>query len=314
MQLFHGDCLELMKDIPDGSIDMILCDPPYGVMKGIDKSKAAKDIGYKSHDWDTKIDTEKLLPELGRILRPNGICVLFAQEPYTSELVTSAIPSLPFSYRAVWKKNSLANALVVNKAMVSYFEDILIFRKIVREETTDHPLRTVFLDELQKNGKTKKDAINAVGSSATHFFTSGLQFRLPTKEKFEQLRDGGFISLDYDECSRINEDFLFSRYSRIAKETPSIFNLWEGRKSKSNVLEYAKDKDGYHPTQKPVALLEDLIKTFSNPGNVVLDFTMGSGSTGVACVNTGRNFIGIELDDKYYSVACKRIEAARKRE
>ncbi len=312
IDLQFGDCLELMKNIPDGSVDLVLCDPPYGTMAGIDKSKAAKDIGYKSHDWDIKIDTVKLFPALSRILRPNGRCVLFAQEPYTSELITSAIPALPFSYRAVWKKNNFANALGVNKAMVSYFEDILIFSKIVREETTDHPLRPLFLDELQKSGKTKRDAVNLVGSSATHYFTSGLQFRMPTKEKFESLFNAGFISLDYGECSKVNENYLAERYSRIAKETPSVFNLWEGKKSKSNVLEYAKDNDGFHPTQKPVSLLEDLIKTFSNPDDLILDNCMGSGSTGVACVNTNRKFIGMELDKQYFDIAVQRIAEAQK--
>ena len=98
------------------------------------------------------------------------------------------------------------------------------------------------------------------------------------------------------------------------REPESVFNLWQGGKSKSNVLEYKKDNDGYHPTQKPVALLEDLIQTYSNEGNTVLDFTMGSGSTGVACVNTSRNFIGIELDEGYFQIAKQRIENCNKKD
>ena len=105
--------------------------------------------------------------------------------------------------------------------------------------------------------------------------------------------------LPYSELARLNEKYT------------ATFNLWQGGKSKSNVLEYKKDNDGYHPTQKPVALLEDLIQTYSNDGNTVLDFTMGSGSTGVACVNTNRNFIGIELDEGYFNIAKKRIEEAQ---
>ena len=104
--------------------------------------------------------------------------------------------------------------------------------------------------------------------------------------------------LPYSELEMLNEKYT------------ATFNLWQGGKSKSNVLEYKKDNDGYHPTQKPVALLEDLIQTYSNAGNTVLDFTMGSGSTGVACVNTNRHFIGIELDDGYFNRAKKRIEEA----
>ena len=103
------------------------------------------------------------------------------------------------------------------------------------------------------------------------------------------------VFLPYSELARLNEKYT------------STFNLWQGGKSKSNVLEYAKDNDGYHPTQKPVKLLEDLIQTYSNEGNTVLDFTMGSGSTGVACVNTGRKFIGIELKPQYFEIAEQRI-------
>lgn len=308
--LAHGDCLELMKKIPGGSIDLVLTDPPYGTMKGQGSSPAAKDLGLDNCDWDVKLPTDQMFLEISRILRPNGKCVLFSQEPYTSELITNAIPSLPFSYRAIWLKNTTGNPLKCNKAMLGRYEDILIFSKIVREETTDHPLRSIFLNELQNSGKSKRDAIDLVGSSATHFFTSGLQFRMPTKEKFELLCEGGFISLDYDECSKVNEKYLAERYSKIAKETPSIFNLWEGEKSKSNVLEYSKDNDGFHPTQKPVALLEDLIKTYTNEGDIVLDNCMGSGSTGVACVNTGRRFIGIEIDDNYFNIAKERITNA----
>ena len=130
---------------------------------------------------------------------------------------------------------------------------------------------------------------------ASHYFRAGCQFVLPTKEKYEKLQTTGFWKRPYDE---------------LKEKTMPVFNLWQGGKSKSNVLEYKKDNDGYHPTQKPVALLEDLIQTYSNEGNTVLDFTMGSGSTGVACVNTNRHFIGIELDEGYFNIAKKRIEEA----
>ena len=114
----------------------------------------------------------------------------------------------------------------------------------------------------------------------------------------------GFFTLPFEEIKRIDEEYK--------NMFPSVFDRL-GANSKSNVFEYAKDSDGYHPTQKPVALLEDLIQTYSNEGNIVLDFTMGSGSTGVACVNTNRNFIGIELDEGYFEIAKKRIEEAQSR-
>lgn len=306
IELWQGDCLELMKNIPDGSVDLVLTDPPYGTMKG-----ASLD-GWKNQttEWDTAIEPVKIFEQISRILRQNGKAILFSQEPYTSRLITSAIPSLPFAYRAMWYKNVHANALLAKSAMVSRYEDICIFSKIVREETDLHPLRLVFEKELEKSGKTKREAIDLLGSTASHYFTSGIQFRLPTEENFRLLKENEFISLDFEHCRKINEDFLNKRYSKIKEETPSVFNLWQDGKSKSNVLEYKKDNDGYHPTQKPVALLEDLIQTYSNEGNTVLDFTMGSGSTGVACVNTNRNFIGIELDEGYFNIAKKRVEEA----
>ena len=105
-------------------------------------------------------------------------------------------------------------------------------------------------------------------------------------------------------------DWYLTKAKEYKKKYAMTFNLWQGGKSKSNVLEYAKDNDGYHPTQKPVKLLEDLIQTYSNEGEIVLDNCMGSGSTGVACVNTGRDFIGIELDRSYFEIAKNRIEDA----
>jgi site-specific DNA-methyltransferase (adenine-specific) len=310
IELYNGDCLELMKNIPDGSVDLVLTDPPYGTMMGQGNSPAAKSLGLDNCEWDKELPTEKVFDELSRVLRPNGKAVLFSQEPYTSELITTALPSLPFSYRAIWLKNTTGNPLKCNKAMIGKFEDICIFSKIVREETEAHPLRLIFEKELKKSGKTKREAIALFGSTASHYFTSGIQFRLPTEENFKLLKDNGFISLDFEYCKKINADFLQERYSKIKEETPSVFNLWQGGKSKSNVLEYAKDNDGYHPTQKPVKLLEDLIQTYSNAGNTVLDFTMGSGSTGVACANTGRNFIGIELNKEYFNIAESRINEA----
>ena len=137
---------------------------------------------------------------------------------------------------------------------------------------------------------------------ASHYFTNGTQFAMPTRENYERLQTTGFFTRGWDELKQIDEQFN--------EKFRSIFNLWQGGNSKSNVLEYKKDNDGYHPTQKPVALLEDLIQTYSNEGNTVLDFTMGSGSTGVACVNTNRHFIGIELDEGYFNIAKKRIDYA----
>lgn len=103
-KLMRGDCLEFMKEIPSGSVDLVLTDPPYGTIKGIEKSRAAKECGYKKCDWDNVIDIEKMFLECDRVLRPNGKCILFSQEPFTSKIISSAFPSLPFSYKAIWEK------------------------------------------------------------------------------------------------------------------------------------------------------------------------------------------------------------------
>ena len=305
-ELWHGDCLELMKNIPDGSVDLVLTDPPYGTMKG-----AALD-GWKNQttQWDTAIDPVKIFEQISRVLRQNGKAVLFSQEPYTSRLITSAIPSLPFAYRAMWYKNVHANALLAKSAMVSRYEDICIFTKPHDAECTNE-LRDYFKRVLEFIGAKSCKEINArLGHrKAEHcFYVTGngkgsTQFSLCTEQTYNEIvsvfgidKMDGFLS--YAELARLNEKYT------------ATFNLWQGGKSKSNVLEYTKDNDGYHPTQKPVALLEDLIQTYSNDGDTVLDFTAGSGSTGVACVNTNRRFIGIELDEGYFNIAKKRIEEA----
>lgn len=297
IKLYNGDCLEVMKQIPDGSIDLIVTDPPYGTMQG-----------FNGIDWDITLDNSILFPELSRVLRQNGKAILFGQEPFTSKLITEAIPSLPFCYRAIWKKDSAGNILSCKKAMVNFYEDICIFSKKHDAEGTNE-LRDYFKKILDYIGfKSVKEINKILGHRrAEHcFYVTGknkngsTQFSLCTEETYCELIE--IFNIDsmegfkaYDELKVINESY------------ESRFNLWQGNKSKANVLEYKKDTDGYHPTQKPVLLLEDLIKTFSNEGDTVLDFTMGSGSTGVACKNTNRNFIGIELDRNYFEIANSRI-------
>ena len=305
IQLQQGDCLELMKNIPDGSVDLVLTDPPYGTMKG-----ASLD-GWKNQttEWDIAIEPVKIFEQISRILRQNGKAILFSQEPYTSRLITSAIPSLPFCYRAIWYKNVHANALLAKSAMVSRFEDICVFSKLGHDYCGENPLREYFAKVYGFIGKTKKEIMQVIGQKADHCFRlNSSQYSLCTKSTYQELIDvfgidkmQGFI--EYAELRKTQDEYT-QKYA-------SVFNLWQGGKSKSNVLEYAKDNDGYHPTQKPVALLEDLIQTYSNEGNTVLDFTMGSGSTGVACVNLNRNFIGMELKQEYFNIATERINDAR---
>ena len=301
IKLLHGDCLIEVEQIPSGSVDLILTDLPYGTMNG-----------FNGIDWDFAIEPKEVYAIANRILRKNGKMVLFSQEPYTSKLINNAIPNVPFSYRMIWEKDNFANALLVNKAPVSYYEDILVFSKLGGLENSgvnvNHPLKEVFNEALERSGKTKRFFIDLAGSSASHYFTDGIQFRVPTESKFDLIKDYIDIGYSYDELKAMDLEYKRYETEKHYDNYPSTFNLWEGNKYKSNILRYKKDYDGYHPTQKPVLLLEDLIKTYSNEGDTVVDLTMGSGSTGVACKNTGRNFIGIELNDEYFGIAKERIE------
>ena len=301
-----------MKDIPDGSIDLVLTDPPYGVI-----TKSTHDLkGWqnKSIKWDKTLDVNAICLEMSRILRPNGKAVLFSCEPYTSELVTRSLPSLPFSYRAAWIKNNAGNVLGSKSNMVSYLEDICIFSKPCPKydyENTN-PLRDWFKEQFRLSGIGSKECRKLLGNEMfSHYCTEGFQFAVPTELNYKKLQATGFFNRDYSEIKAIHSKWQDDCIKRLNALYPSVFNLWQGGKSKSNVLEYAKDGGGYHPTQKPILLLEDLIKTFSNEGDLVVDLTMGSGSTGVACINTGRNFIGIELDETYFNIAQERINLAQ---
>lgn len=320
--LWQGDCLELMRDIPDGSVDLVLTDPPYGTMKGIDDK----------HNWDLVINPLSMFSQIDRVLRPNGKVVLFSQQPFTTLLINNQIRNIPFCYSAIWKKDTCGNCRMAKSAMVSFYEDVLIFSKRLDADLQRvHPLREYFKKVLDFIGaksckeinarlghrraehcfyvaEGKREVKNAIGGKADHTTRIGSsQFELCTEQTYKEIvsvfridKMNGF--LPFDVLREINENYK--------NKNQSIFNLWQGGKSKSNVLEYKKENDGYHPTQKPVALLEDLIQTYSNKGNIVLDFTMGSGSTGVACVNTNRDFIGIELDEHYFEIAKQRIDEA----
>ena len=300
INLMLGDCLERMKEIPDGSVDAILCDPPYGTMAGI------KNVNHGMSgktEWDVAIDPALFLVECNRVLRMNGALVLFSQEPYTSRLITEAHGNLPFSYRLMWLKDHFANALLAKKAPVSYFEDILVFFK--QYDTLGiHPLRE-YARLVRDQCGGQKSVYEQLGHQKTdHFFrVESTQFGLCTEATY------GELCLAY----HLTENHWFKTFDELAATNRTFnrtFNLPDGEKYKSNVLTYKKDYSGHHPTQKPVALMEDLIRTYTNEGDAVLDFTMGSGTTGVACANTGRKFIGIEREPKYFEIATQRINAA----
>ncbi len=297
-KITQGDCLEVMQRIPDGSVDMILCDPPYGNMKG------AQLDGWSNAttEWDMIINTDSLFEQYERILRENGVVVLFSQEPYTTELRTHRQNNLEFSYPKYWRKDHFANALIAKKAPVSYIEDISIFHKAYDRQLVN-PLRKYFRQLFEWIDVSKRELIEIIGQRVDHTFRfDSMQFKLCTRETYDALIERfklnsfeGFIP--YDELVDLN-----GKYNRT-------FNL-EGATFKPNVLDFKKDYEGLHPTQKPVALFEYLIRTYTNEGEIVLDNCIGSGTTAVAAINTNRQFIGIEKEPEYVEIGNRRIAEA----
>ena len=254
-----------------------------------------------STDWDVALDPKAIHDLSNRVLRKNGKMILFSQEPYTTRLITESNANVPFSYRMIWEKDHFANALVANKAPVSYYEDILVFSKTHDHEAL-HPLRRYFKSIMDYIGITKKGIVERIGQKADHAFrTDSSQFSLCTESTYNEIIQA--FSIDKMQGFKTYEELRV-----IDKKYDSTFNLWEGNKYKPNILKYKKDYGGLHPTQKPLLLIEDLVKTFSNPGDVVVDLTCGSGTTAIAAINTNRNYIGFEMDTNYFNLAKERIE------
>lgn len=242
-ELYKGDCLDVMKDIPDGSVDLILTDPPYG-------TTACK--------WDSIIPLEPMWAQLKRIIKPNGAIVMTAAQPFTSILVCSNLDM--HKYSLVWRKSKIGHFAQAPYRFMTEHEDIAVF----------------------SFGGTSKNALNRMV-----YNPQGLE-----------------------DCHRVCKGKAHSDHRPSAAVQPDYLQTKTGYPK--SILEFGSDTAKDHPTQKPVALMEYLIKTYTNEGETVLDFTMGSGSTGVACGNLGRRFIGIELDRGYYHVARKRIAEAYK--
>jgi site-specific DNA-methyltransferase (adenine-specific) len=234
IKIMQGDCLELMKELPDKSIDMILCDLPYG-------TTACK--------WDTIIPFEPLWEQYERIIKDNGAIVLFGSEPFSSRLRMSNIKK--YKYDWIWNKTTFANQMCAKFQPLKIQENISVFSK---KKHIYHPQGLIEINKITKQGS-----------------------------KITDNNGGGVRKTEY-----------FQQYTNYPR----------------NILEFKLDKQKLHSTQKPVALCEYLIKTYTNEGETVLDNCMGSGTTGVACINTKRNFIGIEKDPQYFETASERISKA----
>lgn len=296
LRLIQDDCITAMNQLieEDIKVDLILTDPPYGTVKGMELD------GWDNQttSWDSIIPTNEMFDCCEKLLRMNGVCILFSQEPYTSYLRQFKPTNLPFIYPLYWLKDHFANPLVSKKAPVSYVEDLSVYRKRY-DSDNKHPLRNYSEELLNELGMTKKDIISIIGGKADHFFRyNSSQFALCTEETYNEMIEK--LHIDKLDC--------FKSYSELM-DINSKFNSKFNSKGnfKSNVLEYPKSYNHYHPTEKPVELLEDMIGTYTEQGDTVLDFTMGSGSTGVACKNLNRDFIGIEINKEYFDIANKRI-------
>ena len=245
INLMLGDCLEKMKEIPDGSVDMVMTDPPYG-------TTACK--------WDSVIPLEPMWEQLKRIIKPNGAIVMTASQPFTTALIASNMKSFCFCW--VWNKCFAGNFVQAKRQPLKDHEDIVVFSKTGKQPKYN-PQMIKRDNPITKGGNKQSTAIPIAQTNAANSF--------------------GTSNKVYDLKYPTSQIKFSSRVGR-----------------------------GLHPTQKPVALMEYLIKTYTNEGETVLDFTMGSGTTGVACVNLGRSFIGIEMDENYFNIASDRIKGTVK--
>ena len=248
INLLHGDCLELMKDIESGSVDLILTDPPYG-------TTACK--------WDSVIDFDLMWEQLNRVIKPNGAIVLFGSEPFSSALRMSNIKN--YKYDWVWEKSMPTGMATASFMPMKYHELIHVF--VNKGKPTFNKIMSERSDIGKQRLKNSGKILNGTKSKGNH-------------------------------VAKDNLAGVYSEYLVNKVNPKSILKF----KSVPNC-----NGTKLHPTQKPVTLMEYLIKTYTLKNETVLDFTMGSGSTGVACVNTNRNFIGIEKDDKYFEIATNRI-------
>ena len=235
--LMFGDCLERMKEIPDGSVDLILTDPPFGTTKC---------------SWDSVIPLSEMWEQLKRVVKPNGACILFSSQPFTTNLIYSNMKC--FKYSMVWKKSKCGSPLTAKYKPLTKHEDINVF---------------------SLHNKTLK-------------YYPQMSEGKPYKRKFTE-----------------------NKVNNMGFGIKGVETNNKGTRHPTTILDYPQQwrrQDQVHPTQKPVELMEFLIKSFSMENETVLDFTMGSGSTGIACLNTRRKFIGIEKDLNYFNISQERIE------
>lgn len=314
-KIYQGDCLELMKGISDKSVDMILCDLPYGTT---------------ACEWDKPIPFTPMWKEYKRILKLDGVIALFGNQPFTSELICSNKDW--YSHIWVWDKNNGSNYALAKQQPLKVTEDIVIFKRNNNHSIESFKeLKGIFKKILETIGKNKTQIIKELGHGLDHCFRiNSLQWGLPTEENYIRLVSRYDLTNvpNYKELKDMYNSEFRNRYN-----PPGLIPLGEikkrgsnakhfGRDSRlntkniqthtnypKNILEFTKTKEdkSLHPTQKPVNLLEYLIKTYTHEGELILDNCIGSGSTAIACINTNRNFIGMEKDKKIFEVCTRRV-------
>jgi len=316
-QILHGDCLELMKDIPDGSIDMVLCDLPYGTT---------------ACAWDVLIPFDLLWQAYYRVLRPNGFIVLTGSQPFTTSMIASNFEN--FSHQWIWEKAQGVTPLLAKMMPMKNFEDVLVFTNPYTHDLDfKHPQRFYFEQVFKFIGRTKREIISTIGQRADHCFRfNSTQYALCTQETYIDLIKNyridemeGFTSF---EILQQQDEVFNTRYPRVynpqmVKGKPSkhkakyiehlnfTFAANEnttGLRYPTSILRFNRDASTFHPTQKPVALFEYLLKTYTNEGMTVLDNCCGSGTTAEAAILTGRNFICMEKELKYVEISRQRVE------
>jgi site-specific DNA-methyltransferase (adenine-specific) len=252
VKLYHGDCIEKMKLIPDNSVDLVLCDLPYGTTKC---------------KWDTIIDIKELWVHYKRIVKkPSGVILLFGQQPFTSMLISSNYEW--FKYNLIWKKNKTTQFLLANYRPMKCTEDICVFSQGGAAAASRKKGNMTYNPQgLTPVDIKKKNSAQRIGKMLNQSHHLGPNNKLISNTEYSQ---------------------KFTNYP-------------------NELLEFDIEYDTIHETQKPVKLIEYLIKTYSNEGDTVLDNTMGSGTTGIGCVNTNRKFIGIEMENKYFKLSKHRI-------
>ena len=320
MELYNDDCFEILPEIKDGSVDLVVVDLPY-TTKG-QKATACK--------WDTPIDLERMWKELKRCCKRDCVYVFFCTTKFGYKLIQSN--ERWFRYDIVWEKSRKVGFLSANKMPLRAHEMVYIFSDTNSDDLDNSRnlgLRVYFKNVMEYIGKTKKELMKKIGQGIDHSLRiNSTQFALPTEKTYNKLIE--VYKLDKMEGFRTLEDLKNEwgeptynpqktegkPYKTKGREDVGVYSEKgykgepinnKGDRHPTTIVKFNNPKKSLHRTQKPVALCEWLIKSYSNEGDLVLDFTMGSGSTGVACKNTNRKFIGIERDEEIFKTAYERL-------